>query len=683
MSLLAAEPALLCGAGVSVGSGLPDGQEMARLAFDLVVDGSGVYSHTAVAAVHEALSWPSNGEPALRLELVLDLMARHVQADVLAGVYSSVLGAAPCLAHYAVAAAGMPVLTTNQDELIERAAVMLGVSVNVLHLHGRTSQPGSIVTMLSQYVNGMPAGLARETKHHVTGKNLLVVGYSGRDLDVMPYLYGAASVTWIHYQPGNGPPPAAEVCALQTALGSRMSVIASAHPVQWILDRLPSATQHMAAVAARGLLAAAGQGGVTSSALAEFREIGLIERRLAVARILLHIGQAKTAHEGLLRAARSHRDNPQIQLMIADSLVSLQQRSASLRRYSKAAAMSTDPRIRASAMLGSAHTHANSGKYPKALQYLRQARAFADQISDERTRVQQEAWISALQARICAVTDDEDSAIRLYRQVAVLAGKIGNLDLRVTALVFGSDLLRSRGLYARALTQLAHVFEDNELYGRPYIRVWGRFYRGEIRCAAGQLADGIADLQSCRDHAQRSANYQAVAWASLALASYYRPGDLRAAQQAVSDCETAMSAYGRQMLLCDIRLAWERAELARACGRSDDALRQIGELRQRLSSPGFPAVVPYMTPHMLALEGEIARQRCQETAHSILRKARELYAASHWRHYVARMDVSLWIITGRAEPPKALLDRCRRYSYAEEIEYLTHPRPGYIPLHGL
>jgi len=53
----------------------------------------------------------------------------------------------------------------------------------------------------------------------------MVMGYSGRDLDVMPHLYGAARVTWLHFQPGGGPPPAAEVRALQGALGRRMRVI--------------------------------------------------------------------------------------------------------------------------------------------------------------------------------------------------------------------------------------------------------------------------------------------------------------------------------------------------------------------------------------------------------------------------------------------------------------------------
>ena len=167
----------------------------------------------------------------MRLELILDLMAKHIPAKVMAGVYSVVLGAEPCLAHYTLAAAGVPIVTTNQDKLVEKAAQLLGITVNVLHLHGIASRPKTIVTMLSQYVDGLSTRTAEAMQARVAGRHLLVVGYSGRDLDVMPHLYGARRVTWLHFQPGGGPPPATEVRELQRALGSRMRVINHSNPV--------------------------------------------------------------------------------------------------------------------------------------------------------------------------------------------------------------------------------------------------------------------------------------------------------------------------------------------------------------------------------------------------------------------------------------------------------------------
>jgi hypothetical protein len=67
-----------------------------------------------------------------------------------------------------------------------------------------------------------------------------------------------------------------------------------------------------------------------------------------------------------------------------------------------------------------------------------------------------------------------------------LARRNGNLDLYITTLVFGSDLHRSRGHYRQALANLEIVFDDNELYARPYTRVWARFYRGMALCATGR-----------------------------------------------------------------------------------------------------------------------------------------------------------------------------------------------------
>jgi hypothetical protein len=206
---------VLCGAGVSRDSGLPDGQEMAAVAFEQVWAGTKVYAPDAADAVREALRWPASGEPKLRLELILDLMAREIPPVVLAGVYAAVLRAQPCLAHFALAAAAVPIVSTNQDELVEDAARRLGVTVDVLHLHGRASKPASIVTMLSQYIDGLPKDTARQLRVRIAGSQLVVLGYSGRDLDVMPFLYNAPRVTWLHFQPGGGPSPAMEVHALR------------------------------------------------------------------------------------------------------------------------------------------------------------------------------------------------------------------------------------------------------------------------------------------------------------------------------------------------------------------------------------------------------------------------------------------------------------------------------------
>jgi hypothetical protein len=49
--------------------------------------------------------------------------------------------------------------------------------------------------MLGQYVDGLPARSVRGMRQRIAGCHLVVLGYSGRDLDVMPHLYGAMRMT--------------------------------------------------------------------------------------------------------------------------------------------------------------------------------------------------------------------------------------------------------------------------------------------------------------------------------------------------------------------------------------------------------------------------------------------------------------------------------------------------------
>lgn len=109
-------------------------------------------------------------------------------------------GARPATTHYALLAlCHGPQLTLNFDTLLESAGAN-----DVEHLHGRVDDPASLVTTISQYQLGLPAETQHRLRHLLTGRNLLVAGYSGRDRDVLPLLTACrpASITWLHY-PGS------------------------------------------------------------------------------------------------------------------------------------------------------------------------------------------------------------------------------------------------------------------------------------------------------------------------------------------------------------------------------------------------------------------------------------------------------------------------------------------------
>jgi hypothetical protein len=137
------------------------------------------------------------------------------------------------------------------------------------------------------------------------------------------------------------------------------------------------------------------------------------------------------------------------------------------------------------------------------------------------------------------------------------------------------------------------------------------------------------------------------------------------------------------MFQCEARLAWERAELARARGDEASIRSHVAEVRRMLTSPAAPGPLPYMDGHLLAVEGEFARDRGYESAHDLLEQAREIYRAGKWAACVARVDVALWLMRGGPAPAQ-LLARCRRVGYGYEVERLEGTRTHtYYPLHTL
>jgi hypothetical protein len=280
------------------------------------------------------------------------------------------------------------------------------------------------------------------------------------------------------------------------------------------------------------------------------------------------------------------------------------------------------------------------------------------------------------------MTSREDQAARDYGHSADLAARNHDLDGMVTARIFGSDALHSRGRYVEALTQLSDVMEDNALYGRPQTRVWGNFYRGLTLCSMGRIPDGLRDLHTCRDEAKGTDNRQAVAWSEVAIASYLRVSNPDLAEQHLVACRAAIQDHGAPLAVCQVRLDWEWAELARARGTHDKALDLLDAVEARINDPKLGMAMPYMPPHLLAVRAEVAREQGDADAGDLLRASRNDFRAGHWRHSAVRMEVALWLLRGGHHPPASLLDRCRRYEYRSETKRLLGRTHGYYPLHS-
>ena len=672
-----ADASILCGAGISVGSGLPDGQELAAEAFRHVVRGNRVFDSTATAEVLKKLAWSST-EPALRLELLLEIMGRDIPVEVLAGVYSMVLTAAPSFPHFVLAASARPLITTNQDALIEAASAQLGSAVKPLHLHGIASAPETIMTTLSQYSAGLPSPIKETFHRNLVDRHLIVLGYSGRDLDVMPMLRLARHITWLHYQAAGAPAAfGAELQRLRRDMGRRLHVVATDNPAGWLAARLPLSAQHAAADAA----AAAGHSSpvaIDDRARAAFDAVAAIDKRLAIARILMHTGQPQAALAGLRSTGRAAPRSARVKLRTAEALAMLADNRGALRHYHLAAKQTTEPDRQASALLGSASVLANTGRYTAALADLVSAEQAAHAVKDAARRRNIIGKINDSAARIHTMTGDDAAALKAYRSALAAARATHDVDLTLRTLTFSSDVYRSQGNFNQALRNLDEAFADNEIYGRPFTRGWASYYRGLARCASGDLVRGLPDLDRSRDEGAQTGNYQMHSWALLTLSSYLLVTDLTASANLAAECADVLASH-QTLRLCRIRLEWHLAELARAHKQHDEALDRVASLRGQLARRG--PVPHYVEPYLEATEAEVARERGDPRATALLQTTRQLFRTGGWRHAVTRMDVSLWLLGSRGPAPARLLARCKRENYGLELQRLVTGDRDRYPLH--
>lgn len=94
----------------------------------------------------------------------------------------------------------LPILTTNFDPLIERAAP---AGTAVKHLHGNLADVRQMVVRLNQVGLGLAPGERKAMTSATANKTLYVLGYSGADTDILDALKGAdlRRIVWFARKP--------------------------------------------------------------------------------------------------------------------------------------------------------------------------------------------------------------------------------------------------------------------------------------------------------------------------------------------------------------------------------------------------------------------------------------------------------------------------------------------------
>lgn len=222
---------VLGGAGLSMGvisnSGqkMPSGECLARsTVYNLASSGNDdkhLLTHPSISLLLEIMdiqcygaSVADNTSPVqvesteLRLEFLLQSLhdaltlegcdTRRIEEWISILYEDQVGGGEPDDRHFAaVSLASKHLITLNMDLLLEAAG-----GKNVLHLHGTYDDPPSIRTTISHYKSGLPAETAERLRVSLDNKRVLVAGYSGRDIDVMPIIQSSApkSVVWVRHK---------------------------------------------------------------------------------------------------------------------------------------------------------------------------------------------------------------------------------------------------------------------------------------------------------------------------------------------------------------------------------------------------------------------------------------------------------------------------------------------------
>jgi hypothetical protein len=149
----------------------------------------------------------------LRLETLMQVWWDATHSPALFAAYQSLGGLPPNESHHLLATrTGVGLVTLNMDPCVEDAAREMGVSPpHVTHLHGVWDDLTSIKTTIEAYEQGLAANLLDSLKDYYLDRSVLVLGYSGRDNDVLPRFldYRPKALFWVHYDPDKALSPEA------------------------------------------------------------------------------------------------------------------------------------------------------------------------------------------------------------------------------------------------------------------------------------------------------------------------------------------------------------------------------------------------------------------------------------------------------------------------------------------
>jgi tetratricopeptide (TPR) repeat protein len=670
---------MLIGAGISLRSGLPDGATLAEKAFDMVAAvGPILLKDTELAELRGAAK-------RLRLEILLERLATEVPKGFLFSVFGSLKDASPNFNHLAIIALKpRSVVTTNQDPLLEMAAELLGEKYTVIHLHGRCDDKQSIITTISQYLAGLRPSIAEQFRASLHATDIVVLGYSGRDGDVMALLGEGAmkSITWLHHPGGERSP---ELRRLKERLQKRMKIIVK-DANKWLKGQLPKARCSELESMEGNLNVAARHPHKLPTG--RFDKLTALEANLALGRILEHVGQYDVAYKFYLRLMRHVRGmaafpetETRVQLAIGRVQTFQYQFKKAYRRYIGIARDASVPNVlRCQALADCLTVLRNASNYRGAQRILNELEDLLSTTPWTAAFLKFRGESAAARAGMLRLDGVASESIKLYQRADRYFRRAHDVDGWIEASTWVCDNLLTLGRFRDADVYLKRAIDNSGAYGRYFSKAWSLFLRGELLGFGGNVTAGLKIIEQTYKYFRQINNPQGQVYSLLYISDFLREMSLMEAGRALGQADKLLQDH--KFTYAKGRFLLEKAELARARGRSSEVRTYLAMLQRHLQSRRRFNAPPYLLmAHGKCVAAEHAREIGSPNATNLLNEARGMYAALGASYYVLRIDVARWLISRTNASRSELMAVCKREGYGHEMQRLKIPSAKHYPLH--
>jgi tetratricopeptide (TPR) repeat protein len=451
-------------------------------------------------------------------------------------------------------------------------------------LHGTCDRVSSIITIISQYLGGLNRRTRRAFEAAIQGNTVIVVGYSGRDLDIMPILVegGAAAIKWIMHKG----PPSPEVIRACAVLGNRLELV-PAHTGRWLKARLIERGQLR--TNALPMSTEPKRLPMPKPVRRAFTAVAPAARNWAVAKVYEQLGrhdQALAIYQRL--SSDPSVDQPRLLADLGRATARVAGHDAACRVFTSLLAQ---PEIavdtRASALLGRLDALRNSSRPVDALRDL----AELDRLLEAQGKMLKArdrgkrywhfmGWSLSAKAGIHRIEGRAKAAAHLYARAGKAFSLARDIDGRIEVLTWQAESLLIVGDYRAALATADQAISYAVAYAKDLVRGWPRYVRAEALALSGRCVEALKEAARAQKVLRASGNIQGPLWCLLLKSDCYRETSPSKAARVMSGVRKGLGLH--KLAHVQARLHLEEAELARAAVNWPRLNKALAKLRAHL-----------------------------------------------------------------------------------------------------